>query len=66
MRTPGFFSHFGFDSLRDLPDIEKLKDAGLLEEESSADRSASENLIDGSAAFPSDLARAESVGLGKD
>ena len=28
--TPGFLSHFGFDSLRDLPDIEKLEDAGLL------------------------------------
>lgn len=28
--TPGFLAHFGFDSLRDLPDIEKLEDAGLL------------------------------------
>jgi segregation and condensation protein B len=28
--TPGFLSHFGFDSLRDLPDIEKLEDAGLI------------------------------------
>src|SRR5271154_3997541 len=28
--TPGFLSHFGFESLRDLPDIEKLEDAGLL------------------------------------
>jgi len=28
--TPAFLSHFGFDSLRDLPDIEKLEDAGLL------------------------------------
>ncbi len=28
--TPGFLSHFGFGSLRDLPDIEKLEDAGLL------------------------------------
>ena len=28
--TPGFLSHFGFESLRDLPDIEKLDDAGLL------------------------------------
>ncbi len=27
---PGFLSHFGFDSLRDLPDIEKLEDAGLI------------------------------------
>ena len=28
--TPGFLSHFRFESLRDLPDIEKLEDAGLL------------------------------------
>jgi chromosome segregation and condensation protein ScpB len=28
--TPGFLSHFGFESLRDLPDVEKLEDAGLL------------------------------------
>jgi segregation and condensation protein B len=28
--TLGFLSHFGFESLRDLPDIEKLEDAGLL------------------------------------
>ena len=28
--TPGFLSQFGFESLRDLPDIEKLEDAGLL------------------------------------
>jgi chromosome segregation and condensation protein ScpB len=28
--TPGFLGEFGFDSLRDLPDIEKLADAGLL------------------------------------
>src|SRR5271169_6138157 len=28
--TPGFLAHFGFESLRDLPDIEKLADAGLL------------------------------------
>ena len=28
--TPAFLSHFGFDSLRDLPDIEKLEDAGLI------------------------------------
>ena len=28
--TPGLLSHFGFESLRDLPDIEKLEDAGLL------------------------------------
>jgi chromosome segregation and condensation protein ScpB len=28
--TPVFLAHFGFESLRDLPDIEKLEDAGLL------------------------------------
>jgi segregation and condensation protein B len=28
--TPGFLAQFGFGSLRDLPDIEKLEDAGLL------------------------------------
>jgi segregation and condensation protein B len=28
--TPAFLSHFGFESLRDLPDMEKLEDAGLL------------------------------------
>ena len=64
--TPGFLSQFGFESLRDLPDIEKLQDAGLLEEGSSAGLSASENPSDGVAAFLSDLARAEGVGLDKD
>ena len=28
--TPGFLAQFGFESLRDLPDIAKLEDAGLL------------------------------------
>jgi len=28
--TRGFLSHFGFDTLRDLPDFEALEDAGLL------------------------------------
>ena len=36
--TPGFLSHFGFESLRDLPDIEKLEDAGLLGRTSEAPR----------------------------
>ncbi len=40
--TPAFLSHFGFDSLRDLPDIEKLEDAGLLGRTSEA-------LLDGDA-----------------
>jgi segregation and condensation protein B len=60
--TPGFLSEFGFESLRDLPDIEKLEDAGL----GSAGLSASENLTDGGAAFRSDLARAEGADLDKD
>ena len=28
--TNGFLSHFGFNTLRDLPDMEMLEDAGLL------------------------------------
>jgi hypothetical protein len=28
--TKQFLSHFGFDTLRDLPDMEQLGDAGLL------------------------------------
>jgi len=31
--TPGFLSYFGFTSLRDLPDMEALEDAGLLSKE---------------------------------
>ncbi len=31
--TPAFLSAFGFDTLRDLPDIEMLEDAGLLSRE---------------------------------
>ena len=34
--TPAFLSQFGFESLRDLPDIEKLEDAGLLGRASEA------------------------------
>jgi hypothetical protein len=34
--TPAFLAHFGFESLRDLPDIEKLEDAGLLGRTSAA------------------------------
>lgn len=28
--TKGFLSHYGFDTLRDLPDMAALEDAGLL------------------------------------
>ena len=45
--TPAFLSHFGFESLRDLPDIEKLEDAGLLGRTSG-------DLLNG-AAFDSEL-----------
>ncbi|RWI57172.1 MAG: SMC-Scp complex subunit ScpB [Mesorhizobium sp.] len=31
--TKGFLQHFGFDTLRDLPDMEALEDAGLLSKE---------------------------------
>jgi segregation and condensation protein B len=31
--TKAFLAHFGFDTLRDLPDLEKLEDAGLLNKE---------------------------------
>jgi segregation and condensation protein B len=34
--TQTFLSHFGFESLRDLPDIEKLEDSGLLDGPSAA------------------------------
>ncbi|MDI7862049.1 SMC-Scp complex subunit ScpB [Rhizobiaceae bacterium n13] len=34
--TPEFLSAFGFNTLRDLPDIEMLEDAGLLNRESVA------------------------------
>jgi segregation and condensation protein B len=40
--TPAFLAHFAFESLRDLPDIEKLEDAGLLGRTSEA-------LLDGDA-----------------
>ena len=31
--TKGFLTHFGMESLRDLPDMEKLEDSGLLSRE---------------------------------
>ncbi len=40
--TPGFLAQFGFESLRDLPDIERLEDAGLIGRTSEA-------LLDGDA-----------------
>ncbi len=35
--TPAFLSSFGFDTLRDLPDVEMLEDAGLLNRSGAAD-----------------------------
>ena len=35
--TPGFLALFGLDTLRDLPDLEALEDAGLLEEGADLD-----------------------------
>jgi len=35
--TEGFLSEFGFESLSDLPDLEALKDAGLIDEPVSAE-----------------------------
>ncbi len=35
--TPAFLSTFGFDTLRDLPDIEMLEDSGLLNRRKVAD-----------------------------
>jgi len=34
--TKGFLGHFGLDTLRDLPDMEALEDAGLLNKEAYA------------------------------
>jgi segregation and condensation protein B len=42
--TPGFLGEFGFESLRDLPDIEKLEDAGLLGASNSDGRNTTEEL----------------------
>lgn len=33
MTTKAFLSHFGFDTLRDLPDMDALEEAGLLSKE---------------------------------
>jgi segregation and condensation protein B len=49
--TNAFLSLFGFTSLRDLPDMEKLEDAGLLSKDTL--------LSDGHDAFGAMLGRAE-------
>ena len=38
--TGEFLSQFGFESLRDLPDLEKLEDAGLVDRTGTDDQSA--------------------------
>jgi segregation and condensation protein B len=40
--TPRFLSVFGLGSFRDLPDIEALEDAGLLERAAPVEREADE------------------------
>jgi segregation and condensation protein B len=60
--TPAFLSQFGFESLRDLPDLERLEDAGLLEEGSFGGRGQSLNANDDDAATRlSDLARSFNI-----
>jgi hypothetical protein len=50
--TKQFLSHFGFDTLRDLPDIEQVEEAGLLSKQKllagvlPGDRSETHDLID--------------------
>jgi len=46
--TPAFLAHFGFESLRDLPDMEKLEDAGLLGQAGADAPSASGARLDNS------------------
>ncbi len=45
--TPAFLSHFGFDTLRDLPDREMLEDAGLLSKNNMVAMGPSEDLSAG-------------------
>jgi segregation and condensation protein B len=53
--TKQFLSHFGFDTLRDLPDMEQLEEAGLL---------SKQKLLAG--AFPGDLSHGGDVMNGAD
>lgn len=45
--TKAFLSHFGFETLRDLPDFEALEDAGLLSKEKLLTGDISVGLADG-------------------
>jgi len=47
--TSAFLSHFGFDTLRDLPDREMLEDAGLLSKSNMLAMGASEDISAGDA-----------------
>jgi chromosome segregation and condensation protein ScpB len=46
--TKAFLTEFGFDTLRDLPDIEALEDAGLLSKDKlfAGDLLPSDDVID--------------------
>ena len=44
--TKGFLEHFGLDTLRDLPDLEALEDAGLLIRDGTAPTVLGPNAID--------------------
>ena len=63
--APEFLSQFGFESLRDLPDIEKLEDAGLLDRASGDAASAPGARLDNSKLL-ADLGRALGVTAGED
>ena len=50
MTTKHFLSHFGFETLRDLPDMNELEEAGLL---------SKQKLLAG--ALPGDLSEAQDL-----
>ena len=56
MTTEKFLTEFGFESLRDLPDFEALKDAGLMRADSPPDAGAEEAEAEG---VPDGLSRRE-------
>ena len=49
--TKAFLSHFGFDTLRDLPDMEALENAGLLSKDKLLAGDIPLGLMDGEEAF---------------
>ena len=63
--TPAFLARFGFESLRDLPDMEKLEDAGLLGR-ASADASGAQGTRWDNSALIDDLAGALGAVAGED